>query len=411
MKVKQIANLLNDVFEEVLGQDVLFDEDLNNIVSVGEVIISNGSVNGSSDAWLDNYVYTLIDKVGKTIFVDRAFTAKDLGLWRDSWEYASVMEKVRCEVPDFTDNCEWDLANYNGAGDVNLQGHINELFKFLPPTVQSKYFDMKTTFKVVLSIARKQMRSALKSASEMTRFIAMIENRIRMKMELAKQELERRTVVNYMAESLKANSGTIINVAKIYDDLGLGGGTTPATLSDALADPEALRLIAKTMEQYKALMTEPSILYNPEGQFVTFTPESEQRTIILSDVDNALKFNLYGDVYHDEFVRLGGYNTVPFWQGTGTTNDTETRATINVIPASEGPQTATPDTRTPVQQAGIIGVVLDRDAVMVCNEDPEVAANYNADGNFTNYFYRFDCSYYNDLDENGLVFIWDTTGL
>ncbi|MBO5706822.1 MAG: hypothetical protein J6S05_07505 [Bacteroidaceae bacterium] len=400
MKVNQIATMLNDIFGEVIGTDTLFAEDLNNIVYLGTVI------NGSSvfgDAF-DNYVGKIVDKVGRTIFVDRAYTAKDLGLWRDSWEYASVLEKVRCEVPEFTQNCEWDLGNYNGPANADMsymQDHLNELFAFLPPTVQAKYYNLKTTFKTVISITRKQLRSAFESASNMGRFIAMIENRIRTRMEIAKQELERRTVVNFMAETIKANGVTTIHVKTL-----LGAGA-PATLAAALEDPDTLRFIAKTITQYRELMQEPSVLYNTNGAFMSFTPSEDSRLIMLSDVDTALRFNLYGDTYHEEFVKLTNAKTVPFWQGTGTTNSLSDRAAINVIPASEGPQTATPDTRTPVAADDVIAVLLDRDAVMVCNEDPEVRSQYNADGNFTNFLHCFDCSYFNDLDENGLVFVYD----
>ena len=78
---------------------------LTNIVSCGQIITS-GTAWGNN---FDNYAGKIIDKVGRSIFVDRTYNAKDLGIWRDSWEYASMLEKVRCEVKDFVDNDEWKL--------------------------------------------------------------------------------------------------------------------------------------------------------------------------------------------------------------------------------------------------------------------------------------------------------------
>jgi hypothetical protein len=43
---------------------------------------------------------------------------------------------------------------------------------------------------------------------------------------------------------------------------------------------------------------------------------------------------------------------------------------------------------------------------MIANEEPDVRTQYNPDGNFTNFFYCADCSYYNDFDENCIVFVW-----
>jgi hypothetical protein len=387
MKVNQIATILNTVYGEVLGETALVQEDLGNIVSVGAVL--NGtSVFGEN---FDNYVGKIVDKVGRTIFVDRTYTAKDFGIWRDSWEYASALEKIRCEVNDYVDNCEWGLATYND----NISDHLEHLFSFDAPTVQSKYFNLKTTFRTKISITRKQLRSAFNGASEMTRFIAMIENRIRTKMEIAKQELERRTLVNLIAEHKKSGK-QVIDLKTLY------GTGAPATLTAALASPDALRFIAKTITLYRDLMTEPSTLYSDTGTFMNFTPAEDSRLVILSDIDNALKFNLYGDTYNEEFVKLTGYQTTPYWQGTGTDGALANRSKINVIPASENGSTE-PEAQT---INNLIGVLFDRDAAMICNEDPEVTSQYNADGNFTNYFYNYDCSYYNDLDENAIVFTW-----
>ena len=399
MKVNQIASLMNGVFSEVIGDTAVFQEDLANVVSVGQVIISSSTFDDN----FDNYVQKIVDKVGRSIFVDRTFNAKELGVWRDAWEYASVLEKVRCEVPEFTDNCAWDLGNYNGPLNADMSymaDHLNELFAFQAPTVQAKYFNMATTFKTVISIAREQLRSAFRGVSDMVRFISMIENRIRTKLEIARQELERRTLTNFIGEQLKVGGGTVIN---IKTELGAGA---PSTLAEALEDADTLRYISKRMTQVRQLMEEPSKLYSANGQFVNFTPAEASRLVILGDLDVALRFNLYGGTFHEEFVKLMDYKSVPFWQGTGTSNTLADRAEVNLIPASEGPQTATPDTRTPQNQQGVIGVLFDRDAVMVCNDEPRVTSQVNADGDFTNFFHKFKCSYFNDLDENGVVFVY-----
>ena len=178
MKVKQISGILNDIFGEVLGETGLVAEDLSNIVSAGRTITSATTFDDN----FDNYAKAIVDKVGRTIFVDRVYKSKDLGIWRDAFEYGSVLEKIRTEVGEYKNNQEWDLTDESGNGapdyNDNLSSNIEELFKFFPASLQAKYFNMKTTFKVVISITRKQLRGAFNSASEMARFIGMIENRI-----------------------------------------------------------------------------------------------------------------------------------------------------------------------------------------------------------------------------------------
>lgn len=393
MKVKQISSMLNTVFGEILGDTGLIAEDMSNLVSAGQIITSSTQFGDN----FENYAGKIVDKVGRTVFADRVYRAKDLGIWRDSWEYGSVLEKIRVDVGDYEDNCEWDLTKPGTTGldyNENLQAHIEELFRFVPANAQAKYFNLKTTFKTVISITRKQLKSAFNGASEMARFIGMIENRIMSKMEIAKDQLQRRTLVNLIGTKIASNS----SVVDLKAEFEAAGGTVITNFAAALKDPEFLRFAAKRMTMDREFMSEPSKIYN-EGNFYTHTPIEDSRLIVIADLDAGLKFNLYGDTYNEEFVKLDNYKTVPFWQGSGTTMALADRSKINI-------KTTGGDV---VEKTGILGVLFDRDAAMVCNEDPDVRSQYNADGNFTNYFYSYDCSYFNDFDENAIVYTWGTS--
>lgn len=392
MKVKQISTMLNSIFSEVLG-DTIIQEDLRNIVSAGQIITSSTQFGDN----FDNYAGKIVDKVGRTVFVDRVYRAKDLGIWTDAWEYGSALEKIRCDIGNYEDNCEWDLTVPGQTGldyNENLQSHIEELFKFYPANVQAKYFNTKVTFKTVISITRKQLKSAFDSASNMARFIGMIENRIMSKMEIGKDQLQRRALVNLMAHNihLGATSPKCVDVKAEYE---AAGGPVIANFSAALKDPDFLRFLAKRMTMDRELMTEPSVAYS-DGTFYNHTPIEDSRLIVLADLDAGLKFNLYGDTYNEQFVKLENYKTIPFWQSTAAGNNIGTRSRIYVTD-SDG---------VSINQAAVLGVLFDKTAVMVCNEDPEVRSQYNADGNFTNYFHCYDCSYYNDFDENSIVYVW-----
>lgn len=405
MKVNQIAEALNDIYGEILGEDNLFTEDLSNIISAGQIITS-------SVAWgdnFDNYVGKIIDKVGRSIFVDRPYRASDLGIWRDSWEYASLLEKIRCEVGEYTDNDEWTLLDKNATAgpDYNETDIVDKLFGFVGPEVQAKYFNLKTTFRNKISITRKQLKSAFNGASEMGRFIAMIENRIRTKQEIGKEELERRVVTNLACAAY--DGGNIVDLKTV-----LGSSLT---LAQALKDQATLRGIAEQITMTRKLLAQPSKLYSITKSYMNFTPEDLSRLIVLDDVDVALRFNLYGDTFNEEFVRLDGYRTVPYWQGRKTADGSDTtaiRASVDATAlvdagAGESGRSGAQGTAKRVKIDNLIGILFDRDAAMICNEDPEVRSQYNADGNFTNFFYNYDCSYYNDFDENALVFVWGTT--
>lgn len=397
MKVNQISTMLNSVYGEVLGADNMIQDDLSNIVSAGQIITS--TTFGDN---FDNYAGKIIDKVGRSIFVDRAYRASDLGIWRDSWEYASMLEKVRCEVGNYVDNDEWTLLDSDAdtTSDYNETSIVDKLFGFVGPEVQAKYFNLKTTFRNKISITRKQLRSAFNGAAEMGRFIAMIENRIRTKQEIGKQELERRVVTNLACAAYAKGGANIVDLKAVLN--------SDKTFAQALKDQATLRGIAEVITMTRKLVREPSKLYSITKRFMNFTPEDLQRLIIIDDLDTALRFNLYGDTFNEEFVKLDGYKTLPYWQGRKTSSGTDTlanRAKVNALALVDGGDAAV-SKKEIVAIDSLIGVLFDRDAAMICNEDPEVRSQYNADGNFTNFFYNYDCSFYNDFDENVIVFVW-----
>ena len=401
MKVNQIKDVLNYAFGEILGETGLIEDNLSNIVEAGQVITSTTQFLDN----FDNYTGRIIDKVGRTIFWDRVYKADDLGIWRDSFEFGSVLEKIRCDVGEYEDNNEWSLVDwtdadrttspYNGVSDANLSARIEKIFKFYPAKTQAKYFNGKTTFRTTISITQKQLREAFRSAADMAKFIGMIENRIRTKLEISKNQLQKMTLANLMAEHLYQKK-QIIDLKAVYTTEV--GGTVPATLKQALADGRATRFIGQKMAFYREMMAEPSKLYSATGTFYNHTPIEDSRLVVLADLDSALQFNVYGDTYNEEYVKLDNYKVVPFWQtsGQGIDDSLDVRSGIKVI--TSGNHTVTSN--------NIVGLLFDRDGAMICNEEPDVRTSYNPDGNFTNFFYCADCSYYNDFDENAIVFVW-----
>ena len=401
MKVSQIAQTMNAVFGEVLGEENLLSDDLSNIVSAGKIISESG-VFGNN---FDNYAGAIIDKVGRTIFWDRVYKADDLGLWRDSFEYGSVLEKIRCDVGDYENNCEWDLTTDSDNDNEldyneNIASHVAEMFKFYPAKIQAKYFNAKTTLKATISITRKQLREAFTSAAGVSRFIAMIENRLMTKLEISKMQLQKMTIANMICEHI-AQGKQVVDLKALYV-AEVDSTATSMTLQQALGSGRASRFIGQKLAWFREMMKEPSTLYSATGTFFNHTPVEMSRLIVLADLDSALRFNVYGDTYNEEFVKLDNFRTVPFWQSSGKDAALATRSGFNVI-TSNG---------NTVIRNNVVGVLFDRDGAMICNEEPETRAVYNADGNFTNYLHCADCSYYNDFDENCVVFVWgDSSGV
>lgn len=393
MKVTQIAGVLNDtISKEVVGEIDLIKEDLSNIVDVGKLVTDSLSASGNTN----NFVSTLIDRIGRVKYVDRTYKTQAPNILKDSYEYGSILMKVRAEVPDFQENSSWKLGALDGKGI----GEASELDPFVisAPSAISKVYNSKITYEAPITISDLMLKQAFTSATEMGRFIAMIENRIQLKMTLSTDALIMRTINNLIG--LKIGSGrNVVNLFTEYNTV-VPQAKQVATVKEALSNTDFLRFATKTIALYKDYLKTASVKYNDSGNYITFTPSDRLKFVALSEFAKDMETYLYADTYHNEFVKMEGYSTVPFWQSQGDGEDDFAIRSALVVDANDGS-----DTPVSVAQSGIVAVMFDEEAAAVVNENYRVTSQYNPRGEYTNYFYKWDAGYMNDTYENCVVFV------
>lgn len=384
MQVNQIYSILNDVMLEVTGQNVadegepaafILNEDLSNIVDMGTKIFSNN--------WKDNYVKSLLDRIGREVFVDRTYEGYAPRVLRDSWEYGSIMSKTRCKIFDAKANPSWNLQ----------KGETVNQFEFNPPDVTQKFYNSKTAWQIDCSFTDYQLRESFTNAAAMNRFISMIENRIQTSMTIYIDSLIMRTINNFMAEKINAGN-SVIDVLAGFN----ATQASPITAAAAVSDKEFYRYLAYRTDLDIERFRAPSANFNIDDEAnVTFTPREYAHFVLHSDFAAGMKVYLQADTYHDNLVTLGDFETVPFWQAQGDAYQLATTSRIDVKLAS--------DNTTTVNRNYIIGILFDRDALGVLNDNRRVTSAYNANGEYWNNFYKVDTSYFNDLAENAIIYV------
>lgn len=391
MKITQIASVLNAAIQqEVTGEVDLIQEDLSNIVDVGKIVTTSLSASGNTN----NFVATLIDRIGKVQYVDRTYTSQAPNILKDSFEYGSILMKVRAEVPDFQENTSWKLGALDGLGIKDAE----ELDPFVisAPNATQKVYNSKITYEAPITISELMLKQAFTSPAEMGRFIAMIENRIQLKMTLSTDALIMRTINNLIGLKIGSQSSNVVNLLALYNT-AVGAGNA-LTAEAALRSTEFLRYATKTIALYKDYLKTASVKYN-DGDYLTFTPSDRLKFVVLSEFAKDMETYLYADTFHNEFVKMDGFSTVPFWQTQGEgVDDYDIRSALD-IKCTDGTNTYT------VVQSGIIGVMFDEEAAAVVNENYRVTSQYNPRGEYTNYFYKWDAGYMNDTYENCVVFL------
>lgn len=388
MTVQQIYTLMNTVTSEIIGKSDVVKEDLSNVVDVGKELFSNTDV--------DNYVKSLVNHIGKVIFVNRPYTGNVPSMMMDSWEFGSVLEKIQADIPQATENKSWELTD-GQSYDPNV---------FYKPTVSVKFFNSRVTFEVPMSFTEKQVKDSFSNAAQLNGFLSMLYTAVDKSMTVKVDSLVMRTIDNMIAHTLHAEfpavkdgnystvSGTkAVNLLKLYN----AKYSKTLTAEQAVTDPDFIRYASYIMGVYADRMGKLSTLFNV-GKKERFTPSDMLKVVMLSDFEKAASTYLYADTWHNENVKLPTAETVPYWQGSGQNYSFADTSKIHVS-ITDG-SSGTVD----VSAAGILAIMYDRDAMGVCNTDRRVTTQYNAKAEFFNNFYKFDASYFNDLNENFVVF-------
>lgn len=380
MEVKQIYEFVNETVKEVLGDESLVQEDLSNIVDIGNAVFDGNA--------FDKYVRSLVNHIGRVIFVNRKYNGSAPSVLMDGWEYGSVLQKISSEMPEAEENESWELIN-GASYDPNI---------FRKPIAEQKFFNKKTTFEIDRSITEKQVKQSFSSAEQLNGFISMLYNEVDKAMTVMTDNLIMRTINNFTGETLHnafptgTYTGTHIRAVNLLAEYNTQYGTQ-LTKDKCMVDPAFIRFAAYRMGLYKDRLARISTLFNIGGA-QRFTPNDMLHFVTLSDFNTAANIFLQSDVYHNDYVRLPKSETVPFWQGSGTDYSFSNVSAINV-------KTTSGDT---VSIDGVLGVMFDRDALGVANFERRITTNYNPKAEFTNYFYKQDAQYFNDLNENFVVF-------
>ena len=384
MQVKQIAPLVNSITQEMTGEIPLLNEDLGNVVDVGTAIFGLD---------YDRFTRDLVDHIGRMIFVNRVYDKGMLPLLRDGWEYGSVLQKVHyVKLPEASENETWELNN-GQSYDPNI---------FYGSDVASKFFTKRVTFEVDISLVEEQVKSAFDNSGQLAAFIAMIETAVDNSITIKLRGLEMRTINNMIAETLyndipgagynNYTGNRVVNLLKLYNT----AFTKTLTADAALYDGDFLRFAASVIRKIPRRLSELSTLYNVGGA-ERFTPPDRLDIIMLNDFKENLGVYLYdanGQFLTDN-LRLPNSYSVSYWQGPGQSYDFDDISSIKVTTASGHAVTA----------SGIVGIMYDHDAMGISNLKRKTTSNYNPKADFTNYFHKAFAGYWNDLNENLVIFM------
>lgn len=383
MNIKQVYEFVNVATQEALGEGNVVNENLSNIVSIGESIFNANAV--------DKYVKALVNRIGKVIFVNRVYQGSAPSVMMDGWEYGSVLQKVSAALPDAKVNETWELED-----GQSYDPHIFHK----PKGVVSKFYNEYVTFEIDMSFTEDQLKMSFSSAVEMNAFISMLYTNVDNSMTVKIDELIRRTINNMIAETIYSDFGAnalyegsgakAINLLYLYN---AAFPKEPVNVEDALTNANFIKFASYMIKLTHDRMRTMSTVFNVGNQ-PRFTPTDLGHIVLLSDFASAADVYLQSDTFHNELTKLPSFESVTYWQGSGTDFAFNEVSKIDVV--SSGGHS--------VDTTGIIGVMFDRWALGVSNVSRKVTSQYTPNAEFFTNFYKYKAGFFNDLNENFVVF-------
>lgn len=376
MLVTQVFEFVNVAQKEVLGESAITLEDLSNIVDVGKAL-------EDLDDGYENFYKAMANRIGRMLFESRTYEGKYKKLYRDSWEFGSIMGKVQAELLEATENESYQIIN--GA---SYDPYVVNL-----PVITSKFYNKAVTLEIDVTTPVDQIKQSFKSADEMVKFASMLEVMVNNSMEVKLEILASRAVNNLIGATVSSGGARVINLVTEWNT---SMGTTLNAVT-ALLDKDFLNYAVSRLLEVKGYLEDYTKLYNL-GEKARFTKGDRLAVEINSTFASRVKTRLASNTYHDDLVSLPNYEEVSYWQGVGTDGGISSRMSIQATIVDEDGETQD------VTASNVVCAMFDIDACGIVQPQKKITTAYNAKAEYYNSFHKWLARYFNDFNQQAVVF-------
>ena len=372
--INQIYTIVNTAAKQAFGQEAITAIDTAAFISLGDDVLS-------TDRNTDAFNNALNDVIGRTIISTRVYNADADPLVRKPFEFGMALRKIYVEIGDAEQNNSWEIGK---------DSYTPDFAPIKKPIVNQHLFSRLSTYEFGVTIPDDLWTTAFHNEQEMAALIEGIFVAMETRLQTSLKHLNNLVRASFMARKYLTAGLHAINLLADYNT---ETGST-LTVANALRDKEFIRWSNMVMGMYVDRLVEPSRLFNT-ADYLRHTPKDLQVFTVLSNYARASEIYLQSDTYHDTLVKMPYYRTVPYWQGTGKDYSFDNVSKISVVLTKGGQATTI---------AGAIAVLYDYEAMGTTIDKPRTPTERNNHDEYTNYYYKVNRGYFNDLSENGVVF-------
>jgi len=393
---QQSSAVLNDLVKQATGRSAVINTEAD-FISVAQTALTLGK---------DVIFNTLSNVLAKTIFAIRPYSASMRGLEKDLPQWGAYMRKFNIVASDWKDDdaykypVTFDATQDPPTGNgLSVDHWIINKRDFVQTNFlgQSVFADHYTVFE-------DQLETAFRSSSEFGQFLSMITTDMSNKIELAKENMSRGLVANFIGGLIAENNATR-NIHLLTEYNALTGLSLTAT---TVYQPENygafMKWVYARIASVASLFKEMSTRYQTtiSGKPVPrHTPYNKQKMYMLGQDRYAIDSRVLADTFHDNYLKYADVETINFWQGIDTPDK------VMVTPTYTN-TSGVATTGEAVSKTGVFALLFDEDAMgWAMIHEKVIPTPVNARGEYRNMWYHMRLRCFSDNTEKGVVFLLD----
>ena len=384
LSFEQCATLLNAINKQATGQTSLTATDTASFISQATATLKTGYdvVNGA-----------ISQVLSRTLFSNRPYPRKFKGLYQDSVQWGNHVRKIQVIDQDAQEDARYNLSDGKSVDQQTVKK---------PQVLQTNFYGANV-YERQVTIFKDQLDCAFSGPEEFGRFISMIMQNVSDLMEKDHENLARMALVNFMGAKISKDTDNVFKLVTIYNEQ-TGAALTSKTVKLPENYVPFMKWAYAFIKTVSDRFTDRSTKYhmNLTGKDISrHTPLAMQKLYLFTDDMNNMETSVLSSVFNDEYLKTLDFEKVNYWQSIDEPQ--KINVTASYIDATGAVQTA-----AEVEQGNILGVLFDAEAVGYTIVNQWTApAPFNAKGGYQNTFWHYTDRYFNDLTENGVVFLME----
>lgn len=397
MVVQQASTILNSLVNQATGQSVI-TATTPDFVSVATTALKTGYdpiLNAMSQMW------------GRTIFSIRPYSRKFSGMemsmdrWGNATRKLSIADQPVKDDQRFTYPVGYDSAQ-TGAELGN--GKSVDMFAQNKPDILQTNFYGQSVYENIYTVYRDNLDVAFSGPDEFMRFNALVSGNRADKLEQYRETIARGLLANYIGSILdEGQEGRVVHLLTEYNTQ-TGQTLTAQNVYLPANFSSFMQWVYARIANISRMMTERSEMYQTvvnEKHVMRHTPAADQKVYLFSKALDMFDAMVKSNAFHDNYLKYTDYEGVNFWQSI------ETPDSISITPTYTSTAGAV-KTGTAKEQAGIFGVIFDRDALGYAQVNAWSSLTpFNPVGGYWNDVDHVNFRTLQDMTEKGVVLLLD----